>query len=485
MKILLIAIPVVDLFEGRFLQIGMDYRKQNPPTGLYSLATIINLNGYKVEIADLIANGIDSFIKYLNRIEEFDLIGLGATSFSWPTAIYCINEIRKKTNKIPIVLGGIHPTMFDYYILSKGKVNFIIRGEAETAILKLLEYLRGQRQIESVNNLTYINHAGKIIRNQIDKLIDINEVPPPDYSVLPTNLYLSLSIESSRGCPFNCIFCSTMYRKTYRALRPLRFVNNLEYVQSFLGKTINKTIYIIDDEFTINKNRVTRIMYEIEKRKLNVKLRFDARIPDINNLKMIESVIPFLDRFLIGAECGYDDGLEKIGKKINIKQIEESARILHSYDISHLCDFSFVIGFPWEKYDDVIKTIEFASKLFVKYNINVYLQYYMQLPGSILWEEQRKNGVLSEALYDNFGLFNNPYIFRTGVNFKIEEFETISEIVAAIRIAYKLGGLHDYNDIYYSHPLVLRNYFNTVHKTYQDKTGFHSLVECSHGKLKP
>ena len=89
--------------------------------------------------------------------------------------------------------------------------------------------------------------------------------------------------------------------------------------------------------------------------------------------------------------------------------------MLAQYGIAGLSDFSFVIGLPWESYNDAIKTINSASQLQIKYGVNVLMQWYMQVPGSRLWEEQKKLGIVNEAIYDEFGIFRNLYCEALGL----------------------------------------------------------------------
>lgn len=479
MKILLISVPLLDEINGNLIPIAMDAKKVAPPYGIYLLSSILKLNGHNVDIADLIAKGNIDLSDYNKRINEYDLIGIGATSFSWPTALQCIREIRKHSKKIPIVLGGVHPSMFDQYILNTTDVDYIIRGEGEIAIVELCEMLNGERNIDSVTNISFKNSENKIIRNNIERVVNLSDIPIPDYTSLPHGQYSALSLESSRGCPFDCIFCSTNYRKTYRTLSPITFVDHVEEVLPFLDKVKNQGIQIIDDEFSLKTDRVIAIANELTRRKLNIKFVFDARARDLLNEEFIEAIAPYTSRLLIGAECGYNSGLKRVGKKITIDVLENAAKNLKKFGLSNLCDCSFVIGFPWETYDDALKTINFASELMIKYDVNILLQWYLQIPGSRLWQKQKEKGVVSEALYDEYGLFRNPYLFRTGVNFSLKEFNKITEIVTSIRMLHEMSGVKNSNKIDYAHPLALRRYFPQDSDFICDVSGLNSLREIS------
>lgn len=479
MKILLISAPILDRFDDQLVPIAMDAKRVAPPYGIYLLSSVLKNNGYLVDIADLIANGFDELDNVLTQIDNYDLIGIGATSFSWPTARICISKIKSVKQGVPIVLGGIHASMFDHHILSTTKADFIIRGEGEFAIIELCEMLEGKRGIADVTNLSYQDTDGTVVRNNISKVVDLNDIPSPDYSSLPNDAYSGISIESSRGCPFDCIFCSTNYRQTYRSMRPDVFLDRVEDVLPFLSRTVNRAVQIIDDEFTLDIERVMEIVNSFSERNIQAKFVFDARVRDITNEKFVEQVSPHVCRFLVGAESGYDEGLKRIGKKITTATISQAAKILQKYNLSHLCDFSFVIGFPWEDYKDTLRTINFASDMMIEYGVNILLQWYMQIPGSRLWQAQKEEGILDEALYDDFGLFRNPYLFRSGVKLSLEEIDDISETIVSVKMLHEMSGIKNSNTLEYVHPLPISRYFPNNGYVHQYSSGLNSLREIS------
>ena len=111
----------MDDIWGSPRSIAMDAVRECPPHGIYLLQAALLAAGHEAIVADLIAEGT-------NRVKESDiadcgLIGIAATSMSWPTAVEVIHQIRSLRPDVPIVLGGIHPTMFDYYLLQTFQVD--------------------------------------------------------------------------------------------------------------------------------------------------------------------------------------------------------------------------------------------------------------------------------------------------------------------------------------------------------------------------
>lgn len=480
MKVILIAPPIMDNVNGQLCSIAMDAHRECPPYGMYLLQAVLEDSGHEVVFIDLIASGSYSIQDQLDDLDDAGLVGIGATSMSWPTALLVIKQVKEYRPDLPIVAGGIHPTMFDQYVLSAFPVDYVVRGEGEQAITALVEAMETGGPLEDVPNLSWITRDGGITRNSINKLISKTELPSfpvPDYGRMPADIYQSLSIESSRGCVFDCSFCSTSYRRTWRGIAPEEFVDRLEAIMPHCSRTTAGHIHIIDDEFSMNVKRATQIAKAIEKRGLEPGLVFDSRANDIIDEEYVAAMVPFTTQFLIGAECGYDEGLALIGKGTTCEKLYQAAEILHRYGIAERADFSFVLGLPWEGREEIEKTIAFASNLHGQFGVRVLLQWYCQIPGSRLWDAAYNDGLVTEAMYDEFGFFSNYYLFQTGVKVANDDIYEISEKVAAIQTIVK-ARYPTHNMIEYAFPEPVAKYFPRILKTFSSN-GLASLRDVA------
>ena len=462
MKVLLIAPPIMDdLFWDRPVSIAMDAVRECPPYGIYLLQAVLRQAQHEAVVADLIADGSNSIDPYLEDLKQCGLVGIAATSMSWPTAVSVIRQVRKLRPEVPIVLGGIHPTMFDFYIMSTFQVEYIVRGEGELAIQALCAALERGSGIEDVPNLSWRDSAGRICRNPIPAKISktqLGDFPIPDFSKLPMKLYKGLSIESSRGCAFDCSFCSTSYRKTWRGMPAEMFVDRLEQMLPQVARTQLEMIHVIDDEFSMNPKRTIEITEELRRRSLKPVLIYDSRATDLLYDGLIPSIAEFTGQFLVGAECGYDEGLKKIGKGTTTRILEDAAARLHAEGLAGNADFSFVLGLPWETVTEVRKTCQFAAHLFATYGVRILLQWYCQIPGSRLWESDREAGRVNEAMYNNYGFFRDLYLFRSGVRLSPKEVWDVSEMVTALQALAKMR-YPDRTMVEYGHPEPIGLYY--------------------------
>jgi anaerobic magnesium-protoporphyrin IX monomethyl ester cyclase len=436
MKVVLIAPPIMDMVEQQLRPIAQDATRNCPPYGLYLLANILRERQHEVIIVDLIAAGTNRLAPSSRIVANADLIGITTSSLSWPTAVDVIRQIRRLHVRAPIVLGGVHATMFDVYALEHFPVQYVIRGEAEIALPALCEAVERNRGIETVPNLSWKTKTNKVIRNPIGPLIesaDLGSYPLPAFDLMPRGVYQSLSIESSRGCAFDCSFCSTSYRQSWRSISPAIFVDRLERTMAYRPRTICGAIHIVDDEFSIKTKRAVEIVRLLETRHLRPALVYDTRANDLLDDKFTEAIAPFTNQFLVGAECGYDEGLHKIGKQTTCAKLEGAARKLRQYGISQRANFSFILGLPWEGRQEIEKTINFASRLYGEYGVKILLQGYCLIPGSRLWQGQREKLVLTEPMYDEFGFFRNLHFWYTSQRVSPSEAWEIEDLILGLQ----------------------------------------------------
>lgn len=444
MKVVLIAPPIMDVLDGELRVVGVDALRECPPLGIYGLAAVLEAQGHDVVIADFILEGGLSLRPYEQALDAADLVGVGSTSMAWPAALDVIAQVRRRRPDVPIVCGGIHPTLFDRYILRAFPVQYIVRGEGETAIVRLCSALAGNLDLSDVPNLSWIDSDGHVVRNSIDEKLrhtELAALPQPDFGRLPPVSYKCLAIESSRGCVYDCSFCSTPYRKTWRGLDAEVVVDRVERALGHLDRTTSRCLHIVDDEFSLNPSRATEIARLIRERGLSPKLLFDSRARDLLHPAFVPSIAPYTAGLLVGAECGYDEGLQKVGKGGTCATLEQAAKVLADNGIAARTDFSFVLGLPWETKEEVLKTIRFATHLFVEYGVHIMMQWYRQIPGSRIWDDARRDLLVHESMYDDYGFFRNLYLFRTSCRLSPREIYEIADIADQLRGLAEITGV--------------------------------------------
>lgn len=424
MKVLLAALPQkIDSNKFEPLELA--------PMALYLLAAVLKDAEYEVGIIDPC-----EFIQYEHRgnIEELciehigkrivdesaDLLAFSVNSFNWANTKVIVEKVAEKFLNLKIALGGLHPTIFDEYILTTSKAHIIMRGEGEKVIVNLCHALEDNKNLEAVKGITY-KLGGKIIRNEDEVPLteeEMENTPYPAYELLPAvNPYTQLPVETSRGCCFSCAFCSIPHRKKWRGLSVEQVINRTKYTLRFKN-SINRGTHIlfVDDCLTADGDRAVEIFKRLNRLYgFTQKFFMEVRITDILKNQILQK-IPFqmISSMQIGVECGYNEGLKRIRKGLTVEQLFDALDILKEYNFDKRCFLSFIIGFPWETPEMIHKTLDTIETICLKYRVICNLNWLLLLP-SDLWKEKDQYGIdVGEDMYDKMLWYGDSgYFFKT------------------------------------------------------------------------
>ncbi|MFX1391533.1 MAG: B12-binding domain-containing radical SAM protein, partial [Promethearchaeota archaeon] len=306
-----------------------------PCLGLESIAAnIIDL--VEVKIIDAKARNLNlkEITKELTKFEP-DIIGI---SCCFTIGIDFALEIAKEAKKMGYltILGGWHPSFVYSEILKDSFIDIIVRGEGELTFREIVK----NKDLARINGISY-KQNGIIINNPDRPLLkDLNKLPLPARRLRDKKNYYQIFqmpldvIETSRGCPYNCIFCNIhlFYRGTYRVKSTERVIKELKIVAS---QKPNNNVLIVDDNFTANMKRVEKICDRIIKEKIKLDLICQSRVDVIKeNPKVIIKMAKagFWLMFL-GIESFNQNSLNNIQKKIHFKDIVKAINILHENGI--------------------------------------------------------------------------------------------------------------------------------------------------------
>ncbi len=366
---------------------GKQENKPRCPFSILVLASYLKNKGIKVKI-------IDTRIESLKDIEfkNYSLIGISAkTGEQVYSGLKICKYIKKKCNT-PIVWGGPHATFFPEQTCASKFVDFVIRSEGEETLYELIEALENKKGYEKIKGLTYkINK--KIYSNEDRPFMDLNTLSLPAYDLIDIKKYQDsighIIIETSRGCPHRCSFCYVhlFHKFKWRVKNIIKVIEEIKEIQ--IKYNISK-FFICDDNFFVDKKRVMEFCKSVKQEKLNLEIITGGRANYIANytpgeLKLLEEAgIKYLG---IGAESGSQRILDLIKKDIKVEDIIKSAKNCIEHNITPI--YSFVIGIPGEKKEDLYKTINIykeLKKISPKVEINgIYV--YSPYPGTPIYEK--------------------------------------------------------------------------------------------------
>lgn len=392
------------------------------PFGVLSIASYVRkFSNVSVEIkvvdlndmSNIIENDFENTISFLMKEYQPDIVGL---SIMFNDGLHYIDEISrhvKKHNSHAIIFaGGITASNLYEKILGElNEINAVCIGEGEIPILQLIN-AEDKLQLLEVH-ASWITaksmKTGKVPRSTVVE--DLDEIPPINYNDVNIHMYgeraedrgvdknkkeIVLPMHTSRGCPFNCIFCCAgqNHGKRVRYMSAKRVVEDIKEMINKYGAT---KVSIDDDQFLLNKNRAIDILNGVIP--LNIKLDFPSGV----TVKCISEEIAYLmskcgvKKISLAIESGSERMLEQIiDKPLRIKDIEPVVLRLRKYGIK--VNAFFVQGIPGERDEDRKLTLELIDRVGFDWN---YIFVAMPFPGSRLYELCIENNYISNKIDEN------------------------------------------------------------------------------------
>jgi radical SAM superfamily enzyme YgiQ (UPF0313 family) len=363
-----------------------------PPTSLLMVAALLEREGVEVDLIDMEAEGL-SYPATLERIRSFspDLLGFTVTSWSFHSVIRWINAFKADT-AIPVLAGGEHLRLYPYETMSHEAIDFCITGEAELPLPEFISAFREGRPFNGIKSLGFRENGNVVIDRTIRFVEDINTLPFPARHLIKNELYENVlsrrknftALISSRGCPFNCAFCTHNHQK-YRARSSENVVDEIEFN---LEKFDIRDFDIYDSTFTADEQRVIRICEEIRRRKLNVGFTVRSRV-DIVSREMIDSLKSAgCHTILYGIESSNPDILKMMNKRISPELVMSTVSYTKQRGIKALGFFLF--GFPGETRQTIEDTIRFSLDLPLDYALYSIL---LPMPDTDIYTYYREHGL--------------------------------------------------------------------------------------------
>lgn len=442
MNIILIFVPA--LLENKVFE-----KMYSPPMSIYLLATIAKKYGNNVSIIDpcefMKFEFEDDFIdrcgEYIaEKASDKEAIAFSSNSFNWGMTKKMIEYLRSHGCKSPIILGGLHPTIFDRYILETIDVTYILRGEGEMTFPLLLSKIEARECLTQIPGLSY-RKDGIIVRNQDVEMLSkkiLTNYPTPDYSLIPDeNTYSQIPVESSRGCPFCCCFCSIPQRHRWASFEPEVVEKRVkEAIASIKNMQYNDYILFVDDCFTIDSERAKSILNLLYSDYHGLKKVFiEARISNIIGSDIFQNINPdVLFGIQIGVECGYDEGLKNVNKQLTIEELYRGLDIMENHGLISKCMLSFILGFPWETEVEIAKTLKTVEDISRKYDVFCSVNWLIYLP-STLWERKNEDGIyINEEVFDDpLWLIDPVVFFKVHPKITIKTVEWVTNLCAEFR----------------------------------------------------
>ena len=421
-----------------------------PAIGLAYLAGYLLKKGFGVEIVDSIGEGLNRFWP-LEQFPSYHCQGLSigeiveripadarvigfSVMFSgeWPAQRMLISAVRERFPDAFLLAGGEHMTALGEYSLRDcPALDLGIRGEGEHTLFEVVEALRLGEDPRRVTGVSYRDGAGAYVEvSGLPRIRDVGQVPWPhwpdgylekfwaagkSYGVQTAR---DMPMTISRGCPFQCTFCSspTMWTTRY-ALRDIEDViaevkhciarYDITAVQLYDLTAITKRTWVIDFCRRLREEGIA----------LQWSLPSGTRSEALDD-ETLGLLYQVGCRYMVYApESGSVDTLRRIKKQVSLERLTRS--VLSARRLGFALRTNLIIGFPFETRRDVFRTVRFGLMLAIRGVDEVSINIYSPYPGTELFDELRAAGgmALDDAYFLSLQSLNSDYTHRRPITF--------------------------------------------------------------------
>lgn len=342
------------------------YNRVWAPLGLANCAAVLNEAGHETAIIDAHALGL-SPQELANRARGAELVILTSTGLDRWQCPY--NDARPFLEAaralvqagIKTIATGFHSTIDPEAVIAATGVDACIRGEPEGVVGRIAE----GADFADIDGLAF-KRDGRVVVNAEAAPVDLASLPVPAFESLEVQKYFYeilgrnfLLIETTRGCPYRCTFCSkVMYGDTFRKKRPEQVCTEID---AALEKTDVETAYFIDLEFTVARELAEEVCRHLIARGTPLRWCCQTRADNIDKELVSLMREAGCDLVHLGVESGSARILAESGKATTREAILEGARTIQAAGIETLAFFMF--GLPGETDGEREETIEFAVEL--------------------------------------------------------------------------------------------------------------------------
>ena len=398
-----------------------------PPLSLAFIAGSLKRAGHAVRIIDLQIPEIRNQWESIFHSEPTDMVGITAMTPQISQAHEIAQRIKKKAPSIPIVAGGVHPTLLPEQTLKEFPAfDLLVIGEGEETIVEVAARQEQGKPIadKAISGIAYRSGDEIVLTTPRPRIQDLDALPNPhehydfDYYLKNNSFGFtdnSVSMIISRGCPYNCKFCATknFWTRNYISKSTDGVINEIRHV---LQRGAEGIVFR-DSTFNINRKWIYEFCDKIHKEGLRFKWAMNARVNlvDYDSFQYMKKA--GLDTVYFGVESGSQKILDFYGKGITLQQTQKAFEVCRKLKI-HTGAY-FMLGALPETREDMEMTYAFVKKLKPTFSL-VFI--FMPLPGSELYEYYIKQGYQ----FDYSDIRSNKAAFSSA-GLTREELETIRE----------------------------------------------------------
>lgn len=383
----------VVLIEPKTSGINFFSLTKMPLLGLPILGTVLKKMELKVKI-------FCENLAPINWKEVYgaDLVGISVLTNLANRAYEIVDKVKAITkDQVPVVMGGPHVTFLPEEALDKG-ADFVVRHEGEKTLEMLVKYLQGKgsKTLEQIPGLSY--RKGEEIKHNPDQPLltgkDLNENPPNFSLIKGSERINSVPIQTSRGCPHHCKFCTVtqMFGRKIRHRNPENVVQEIKKIKPGIH------VFIVDDNFSANLNRTRALLELMREEGINRDWSTQERVSVAWKKEILKLMRETgCTRLYQGLESFNPEALKELKKEQTPEEIEEAIRILHNRGF--LIHGMFILGTDTDTPSSINQTINCA----IRYGIDT-VQFFPLVPAvdTEIYQKFKKAGRIIDWNWEHY-----------------------------------------------------------------------------------
>lgn len=377
-----------------------------PPLGLAYAAGSLLAAGHSVTVIDAVGENISQLTVFdkrkaiylrgltdaeiIERIStDTSLIGLSCMfSYQWITVCQLVERIKNRFPHVPVAIGGEHPTGMPEEVLRTSRADYVVLGEGEETAVELANAIAGSKDSTGLSGIGFRGVDDQfIVNSRRARIRDIDEIPLPAWRLFNLEAYIAhnqphgaargrfIPMLATRGCPFQCTFCTSpqMWTTRWVARNPKLVVDEME---QYIHEYGIQDFQFEDLTAIVRKDWILEFCAEIERRglKLTFQLPSGTRSEAIDGEVARAMKRAGCHEFAFAPESGDETILKKIKKKVSLPRLFESARETMAAGINVGC--FFIVGFPediWRSIFNTYRTIARCAWIGMSsVNVNAY-----------------------------------------------------------------------------------------------------------------
>jgi radical SAM superfamily enzyme YgiQ (UPF0313 family) len=468
-----------------------------PPLALAYLSACLREAGFSVTNIDAIGEGIDEVhpLERNPRMEaqglppekvialippETNLIGVSAMfSLEWPNTRDLILSIRRAFPHTPIVVGGEHATALPEFSMTEcPAIDFIALGEGESILLGLVHTLNTGGRPSDLAGLVYRENGqpvrGKGTPNELEfegasgaRIMNLDTLKWPAWDLTPLQTYFerkltfgryvgrTMPIVGSRGCPYECTFCSNpaMWGRRYLTRSAKDVVREITYYKETYGI---EAVEFYDLTPIIRKKWILEFCEELINQKTGIRWQISGgtRCEAIDENVIVQAKRAGCEYLGFAPESGVQEVLVRIKKRLDLRHMMNLIRLAKKHRVDTRCNI--IIGFPEDTRSQIYRTLFFQMKLAFLGVVDSPIFDFTPYPGSELFNQLRKEGVIPDL--------SDDYFETLGLNVQFKNRRQYCRKVGPYELMfYRTFGMMLFYGMYYlTHPIKLVSFIRNL-----------------------